>query len=125
MFPEPKRQSQKRPLFILQTASANNVPTMVLVMGSTRAQGSSEEEARAAWRRWHLGPTFKRLGKWEWSRERGEEDIMWLRAQPEQRRRGRKWSDHCGMSRVAGTVSLERQTLALLWEGALNARTLS
>lgn len=70
MFPEPKRQSQKRPLFILQTASADNVPAMVLVMGSTQAHGSSEEEARAAWRRWHLGSAFKRLGEWEWSRRK-------------------------------------------------------
>lgn len=45
-------------MFILQTASANDVPTMLLVMGSPQAQGSSEEEARAAWRRWHLGPTL-------------------------------------------------------------------
>ena len=37
--------------------------------------------------------------------------------QPEQRHRGKKWSDSCRSSRgVVGTRDLERQTQAFLWE---------
>lgn len=53
------------------------VPTMVLLRGSTQGQahGSSEKEAWATWRGWHLSLPFERRGELGVGRRRGEEDM--------------------------------------------------
>lgn len=49
----------------LQTVSTNYMSALVLVTGSTlgSAPGGSEKEARAVWRREHLGLAYGSLGK--------------------------------------------------------------
>lgn len=82
-------------MFILQAVSADSAHRGA----SYGKHRGSREEAWAAWRRWPLKDWVSGGGV----EGRGEED-----------------KQGCDEDR-----KLERQTLALLWEGASNARTLS
>lgn len=54
------------PLFIL--------PAMCRPWCKRQAQGSSEEESRAAWRRWHLGLACEKLGELGGKGKKGGEE---------------------------------------------------